>query len=134
MSDTEGYLYQFSWDKQVHEQSPWANTYLRQPECLAYLENVVSAYDLGKDMDFDTTVVSADWDEATKLWTVGTRDLRTFTCRYLVTALGLLATAHIPNFQGIDLFKGEVHHTAAWPAQYDFSTKRVGVIGNGSTG
>ncbi|KAL8279791.1 hypothetical protein RQP46_007886 [Phenoliferia psychrophenolica] len=134
MSDTEGYLYRFSWDKRVHEESPWPQTYLRQPDCLAYLENVVKAYDLEKDMEFGTTVVSADWNDTTSLWTVGTRDARSLTCRYLVTALGLLATAHIPKLEGSELFQGEVYHTAAWPSTFDFSSKRVGVIGNGSTG
>ena len=127
MSDTEGYLYRFSWDKRVHEESPWSNPYLRQPDCLAYLENVVKAYDLEKDMEFNTTVVSADWDEKASLWTVGTRDARSFTCRYLITALGLLATAHIPKFKGSEIFQGEVYHTAAWPSTFDVASKRVGV-------
>ena len=134
MSDTEGHLYRFSWAKKIHEESPWANTYLRQPECLAYLENVVAAYDLAKDMQFNTTVLSADWNAADKTWTVGTSAGQRLTCRYLITALGVLAATHVPKFKGAETFKGEIYHTAAWPASYDFSNKRVGVIGNGSTG
>jgi len=52
----------------------------------------------------------------------------------LITALGLLSKQNLPNIKGIKTFKGELHHTARWPENLDLTGKRVGVIGNGSTG
>ncbi|MFD2399652.1 flavin-containing monooxygenase [Prauserella oleivorans] len=58
----------------------------------------------------------------------------TYECRFLINSLGLLSAINIPEFPGIDRFAGRVVHTAAWPEDLDVSGKRVGVIGNGSTG
>lgn len=39
-----------------------------------------------------------------------------------------------PDIPGIHDFKGHKVHSAAWEHSYDYSHKRVGVIGNGSSG
>jgi cation diffusion facilitator CzcD-associated flavoprotein CzcO len=40
-----------------------------------------------------------------------------------------------PKFNGLETFEGELYHTARWPREdVDFSGKRVGVIGTGSSG
>jgi cation diffusion facilitator CzcD-associated flavoprotein CzcO len=57
-----------------------------------------------------------------------------FKPKYLVTALGLLSKQNFPNIPGLNEFKGQIHHTARWPKELDLRGKRVGVIGNGSTG
>jgi cyclohexanone monooxygenase len=48
--------------------------------------------------------------------------------------LGLLSATNMPAFDGIESFEGELVHTGAWPVGLDLTGKRVGVIGNGSTG
>ena len=55
--------------------------------------------------------------------------------KFLVTAVGCLSTANIPKFPGLETFKGDWYHTGQWPhAGVDFTGKRVGMIGTGSTG
>jgi cation diffusion facilitator CzcD-associated flavoprotein CzcO len=134
MSDTESFVYRYSWDKEDLVTYPWSHHYVKQPEVLKYLEYVVDRHDLRKHMQFNTEMLSADWDEDAHLWRVETSTGQTFMVRYLVTALGLLSKANYPDIPGLDTFKGEVTHTAAWRSNLSVEGKNVGVIGCGSTG
>jgi cyclohexanone monooxygenase len=133
-SDTEGFVYRYSFDKDLLQEWDWDTRYLDQPDVLAYLEHVVERYDLGRDIRLNTEVTGAVLDEDTDLWTVTTSDGTSLTSRYLVNALGLLAKSNIPDIPGRDTFAGRLVHTNAWPADLDITGKRVGVIGTGSTG
>ena len=134
MSDTESMVYRFSWDKDDLKNYPWKEHYVKQPEVLAYLEHVVEKYDLRKDMRFNTQMVGADWSDSDQRWHLTVSGEKTLTCCYLVTGLGLLSKQNYPDIPGIDSYEGEMHHTAKWPKDFSFAGKRVGVIGNGSTG
>ncbi|KAL1301408.1 hypothetical protein AAFC00_005667 [Neodothiora populina] len=133
MSDTEAYLYRYSWDLDDLRTYPWDEHYLQGPEILQYLMHVVERYDLRKDMLFETELQTATWDNLENRWIVQTNN-GTFKARYLVTALGLLSRCNLPDIPGINDFAGELYHTARWPASASMTGKRVGVIGNGSTG
>jgi cation diffusion facilitator CzcD-associated flavoprotein CzcO len=133
-SDTEGFVYRYSFDKDLLQEWDWNTRYLDQPDVLAYLQHVVERHDLARDIQLDTEVTGAAFDEGTDLWTVTTADGTSLTCRYLVNALGLLAKSNIPDIPGRDTFAGRSVHTNAWPADLDITGKRVGVIGTGSTG
>ena len=134
MSDTESYIYRFSWDKEDLVQYQWKEHYVKQPEVLAYLNHVVDRHDLRKHMQFNTELLSAEFDESTNRWRLQTSTDEVFTSKYLVTALGLLSKQNFPNYPGISSFKGELYHTGNFPKSYDFKNKTVGVIGCGSTG
>ncbi|ETN39501.1 uncharacterized protein HMPREF1541_05727 [Cyphellophora europaea CBS 101466] len=137
MSDTESYVYRFSWDKEDLQTYPWSHHYVKQPDVLAYLQHVVERHDLRKDMQFNTELLSAEWDDDSRQWIVETESHGTrqqYVVRYLVTALGVLSSAHYPDISGIESFKGNLCHTASWDNSLDLTNKRVGVIGNGSTG
>ena len=133
-SDTEGFVYRYSFDKDLLREWDWTTRYLDQPDVLAYLEHVVERYDLARDILLDTEVTGAAFDEGTDLWTVTTADGTRLTSRYLVNSLGLLAKTNIPDIPGRDTFAGALVHTNAWPHDLDLTGKRVGVIGTGSTG
>ncbi|EXJ84314.1 cyclohexanone monooxygenase [Capronia epimyces CBS 606.96] len=134
MSDTESYIYRYSWDKDDLINYPWKEHYLKQPDVLAYLEHVVDRYDLRKHMQFNTELQQAQYDEANNVWLVQCSTGDTFTARYVVTGLGLLSKTNYPNIPGIEKFQGELYHTGNWPRTHDFKDKRVGIVGNGSTG
>jgi cyclohexanone monooxygenase len=133
-SDTEGFVYRYSFDRDLLQDYDWSTRYLDQPDVLAYLEHVVERFDLARDIQLDTEVTGAVFDEETDLWRVTTSTGRTATCRYLVNALGLLAKSNIPDIPGLHDFAGRLVHTNAWPDDLDITGKRVGVIGTGSTG
>jgi len=134
LSDSESFVYQYSFDKELFKQAGWTTKYVTQPEILGYLNGVVDRYSLREHTRLETAMDSAAFDEATGLWTIETDRGVTYRCRFLITALGLLSATNIPKFPGIDDFEGRVVHTGAWPEDLDVSGKRVGVIGNGSTG
>lgn len=133
-SDTESFVYRYSFDKDLLQEYDWNTRYLEQPEIEKYVNHVVDRYDLRRDIQLNTEVTSAVFDEQRKLWVVGTSTGEVFTGRYLVTALGLLAKSNIPDIPGRDSFAGRLVHTNAWPKDLDITGKRVGVIGTGSTG
>ena len=88
----------------------------------------------GRDIQFDTRVDQAAFDESTNAWSVTTSDGNTVTANYVVIATGCLSNARMPDIPGLDDFKGQVYHTGHWPHEgVDFTGQRVGVIGTGSS-
>lgn len=134
LSDTESYIYRYSFDKELLQEWDWTDRYITQPEILKYLNQVADRYDLRRSYQFDTSLTAARFDEATDLWSVTTDKGETVTARYLVTGLGLLSATNMPDIEGIDSFEGEKIHTGNWPEGITLEGKRVGVIGTGSTG
>ena len=133
MSDTESYLYRYSWDKEDLRTYPWQRRYLYQPEILEYMNHIVDKHGLRNNLRLSTSMKRATWVEETRRWHVECDTGANYSARYLVNALGLLSAINYPNIPGIRRFAGELVHTAAWP-DIDLNNKRVGVIGNGSTG
>jgi cation diffusion facilitator CzcD-associated flavoprotein CzcO len=133
-SDTESFVYRYSFDRDLLQDWDWTTRYLDQPDILAYLEHVVDRYELRDDIQLNTGIESAIFDEDNDVWRVETDTGETWSARYLVTALGLLSRINMPNIPGLDSFAGDLLHTGAWPADQDLTGKRVGVIGTGSTG
>ncbi|OAL20468.1 hypothetical protein AYO20_11488 [Fonsecaea nubica] len=138
MSDTESYLYRFTWDKEDLQTYPWSHHYVKQPEVLRYLQHVVKRHDLEQYMQFHTELVAANWDESSSTWIcdVKTADgfRSTIRVRYLVTALGLLSKQNFPDIRGLETFHGDLVHTGSWNPDLEVTGKRVAVIGSGSTG
>jgi cation diffusion facilitator CzcD-associated flavoprotein CzcO len=85
-------------------------------------------------MQFNTELLSATWNDTVQVWQIELSTGETYLARYLVTALGLLSKANYPDIPGLESFKGEMCHTAAWRPDIDVTDKRVAVIGCGSTG
>jgi len=86
-------------------------------------------------MFFNTTVKSTVYDGVTNCWTVATAAGETVEATFCVMATGPLSTPKTPDIPGLDTFTGTVLMTSRWPdAPQDFSDKRVGVVGTGSTG
>jgi cation diffusion facilitator CzcD-associated flavoprotein CzcO len=134
-SDTESWVYCYSFDPQLYREWKWTERYPRQPEILSYLEHVADRFDLRKNIQFSTTVTKAHFNEATDRWDIDTDKGDQVSAKFLITGLGLLSAANKPNFPGEETYSGTVLHTANWPkTPIDFTGKRVGVIGTGSTG
>ncbi|TWH37913.1 MULTISPECIES: flavin-containing monooxygenase [Rhodococcus] len=133
--DVESIDYSYSFSPELEQEWNWSEKYATQPEILAYLEHVADRFDLRRDIRFDTRVTSAVLDEEGLRWTVRTDRGDEVSARFLVVAAGPLSNANTPAFDGLDRFTGDIVHTARWPHDgVDFTGKRVGVIGTGSSG
>lgn len=134
LSDSESFVYQYSFDRELYKDTPWKTKFVPQREILAYLNGVVDRYALREHIQLETGMTEAEFDESTGTWTVQTDRGITYRSQFLVTGLGLLSATNLPKFEGMESFKGRLVHTGAWPEDLDLTGKRVGVIGNGSTG
>ena len=133
--DSESYMYCFAFDRDLMQEWEWSGKYPEQPEILRYLNHVADRFDLRRNIQFETRVTAAHFDEAANQWIVTTDSGDTYQCRFLITAIGCLSNGQIPEFPGRDRFAGEAYHTGAWPHDgVDFTGKRVAVIGTGSSG
>ncbi|KXX54137.1 flavin-containing monooxygenase [Rhodococcus sp. LB1] len=134
-TDSESYYYAYSFSPELAQEWEWSERYSSQPELLKYLSHVADRFDLRTDISFNTRLHSAVFDEDANVWRLTTESGQHLTTTFLVTALGVLSQPNLPPFKGIEKFKGETYHTARWPHEpVDFSGKRVGVIGTGSSG
>lgn len=133
--DSESHVYWYTFSPDLMREWEWSERYPGQPEILRYLNYVADRFDLKRDILFNTRVTAAHYDETANRWRVRTEHGATFVAKFLITAVGCLSTANIPAFEGLESFAGDWYHTGQWPHEgVDFTGKRVGMIGTGSTG
>jgi len=133
--DSESYTYGFSFSKELLDEWHWKERFSGQPENLRYLNHVADKFDLRRHMQFNCLVESARFDEERTIWRLQLQDGRELTCRFLLTALGLLSAPTLPRMEGIERFEGQSFHTYHWPQEpLELAGKRVAVIGTGATG
>jgi len=138
--------YSYSFDPELETEWQWSEKYATQPEILRYLDHVATKHDLRKDIQFSTKVTDAAWDDDGHHWRITTTSAtdgdpddstRTeeITSRFYVMATGCLSAPKHLDIDGVDRFDGDVYYTSSWPHDgVDFTGKRVGVIGTGSSG
>ncbi len=132
--DSESETYGYSWSKELLQEWDWKEHYSGQPENERYLNYVADKFDLRKDIEFNSHVIGATYDEKTSRWDVRVENGKRYRAQFLIAAVGILSARYTPPFEGIDSFKGESFHTSRWPKEkVDFTGKRVGVIGTGAT-
>ena len=133
--DSESHSYMYYFSKELVDEWEWSERYPQQPEILRYLNHVADRFGLRDGIQLDTRVQSARFEADQQRWTVTTQKGEQFTARFLITAVGCLSSANIPNLPGLSDFAGRWFHTGQWPHEgVDFQGQRVGVIGTGSTG
>ncbi|MEO6156947.1 MAG: NAD(P)/FAD-dependent oxidoreductase [Ilumatobacteraceae bacterium] len=133
--DSESVSYGYSFSEELLQEWDWKERFSGQPDNLRYLNHVADKFDLRRYMQFGCTVISAVFDDEATIWRLHLADGREVTCRFLVTALGLLSTPTLPRYEGMDSFAGRSFHTHNWPHDLlDLTGKRVAVIGTGATG
>lgn len=133
--DLECWDYSYSFSPELQDDWDWPERYPTSAELMRYLNHVADRFQLRESIQFNTKVISATFDEQANLWSVKTSDGKTVKARFFVPATGVLSVPKPPEIPGIESFKGESYHTGRWPHhEVDFSNKRVGVIGTGSSG
>jgi cyclohexanone monooxygenase len=132
--DVESMQYSYSFSDELQQEWDWSERYAPQPEILKYANHVADRFKLRNDIQLDTRVDRAVFDESANSWSVTTSDGNTVTAKYVVLATGCLSNARMPDIRGLGDFKGKVYHTGHWPHErIDFTGQRVAVIGTGSS-
>jgi cation diffusion facilitator CzcD-associated flavoprotein CzcO len=132
--DSESYSYGYSFSQELLEEWNWAERFASQPETERYLNHVADKFDLSRDIQFKSRVATAHYQEETRGWDITLEDGRRYRTRFLVTAIGVLSAATMPNIPGVESFQGQSCHTHYWPKEaVNFDGKRVAVIGTGAT-
>lgn len=133
--DSETMFYSYSFLTDLEQEWPLQERYPGQPQILEYLNHVADRLDIRKDFTFETRITSADYDEESGVWTVGTSGGEAQVCRFLVTAVGCLSAANKPDWPGLDDFGGRILYTSQWPHEpVDLTGLAVGVVGTGASG
>jgi cyclohexanone monooxygenase len=132
--DVESMQYSYSFSPELEQEWQWPETFSAQPDILRYARHVADRFDLRRDIWFNTRVTQASFDDATHRWTVRTDQGDRLDAGHVVMATGCLSTARVPDFPGLKDYRGATYHTGHWPHEpVDFTGKRVGVIGTGSS-
>jgi cyclohexanone monooxygenase len=133
--DVESLCYSYSFDEELEQEWTWSEKYSPQGEILAYANHVADRFDLRRDIEFETSVERAVWDDAAARWRIHTSKGEAITAQHYVMASGCLSHSKLPEIPGVDSFSGPTYHTGHWPHEgVDFTGLRVGVIGTGSSG
>ncbi|WP_419924327.1 flavin-containing monooxygenase [Candidatus Poriferisocius sp.] len=133
--DVESWDYCYTFSEELEQEWEWTERFPTQPELERYFNHVADRFDLRRDIEFDTRVEQARFDDELSCWIVRTSEGETVSARFVISATGCLSEVNMPRFKGADTFEGQQIHTARWPkGGMDVTGMRVGVIGTGSTG
>jgi cation diffusion facilitator CzcD-associated flavoprotein CzcO len=109
------------------------------PAILAYLRETVAEFGIERHIHFRTRLTRAEWSSDTARWTLtvsgGTGPASTMTCgfRFMCSGYYSYEAGYTPEFPGRDRFRGTIVHPQAWPVPFDYSNRRIVVIGSGAT-
>ena len=110
----------------------WSRHMAPGPEIQAYFEQMVKQHDLASCIHFNKEVTACEW--LGDVWRLGTRDGGFEEADVVIAATGVLHHPKYPQLQGLKKFEGDCFHSARWDHGAALDGKRIGVIGNGSTG
>ena len=94
--DIECVEYSYSFSKELEQEWDWSERYASQPEIERYANHVAERFDLRRDIQFNTRVTAAHFDESTQRWQVETDTGERVSARFCIMATGLiLSLIHI---------------------------------------
>lgn len=132
--DVVSHTYQYSFEKNYH----WEHHFATQDELKRYVDHCARKFGVFSRIRFETEVTAASWDDASSTWKLGLRGADGTTtplaANVIISAAGLFNAVNMPDIAGIETYQGKMFHTTAWDHSYDFRGKRIGLIGNGSSG
>jgi cation diffusion facilitator CzcD-associated flavoprotein CzcO len=127
--DIPSLLYSFSFVKNP----AWSRTYSPAEEIRRHLEDMATRFDIRRHIRFNQEVNGLEFDEHAGVWTATTASGKHFRARTVILASGPLPDSGFPDIRGIDSYLGHKVHSARWDHDYDFTGKRVAVIGTGAS-
>src|SRR3979411_2457478 len=89
--DVESMQYSYSFSDELQQEWNWSERYAPQSEILKYANHVADRFNLRPDIQFDTSVERAEFDESANQWSVTTSDGKTVTAKFVVRDTGCLS-------------------------------------------
>ncbi|MBO6701578.1 MAG: NAD(P)/FAD-dependent oxidoreductase [Pseudomonadales bacterium] len=133
-TDSEGYYYCLSFSKELLQEWTWSERYPGWEETHRYMRFVADKFDMWPHIQLNTEVSGAEFEKDKGLWRVKTAGGSEYTCRYFISAVGMISEPNIPEIKGLGSFSGPCFHAARWPQEgLDYAGKRVGIVGAGAT-
>jgi cyclohexanone monooxygenase len=133
--DIESLEYSYSFSAELQQEWEWTERYAGQAEFQRYLDHVADRFHLRSDVQLNTRIRSAAFEERQACWVITTGDGEKVRARFCVMAIGFLSAKNLPDIPGLSDFAGSTYHTGSWPHDgVDLSGKRVGIIGTGASG
>ncbi len=130
--DLPSITYSFSF-----EQNPnWSRVFAPGDEIQKYALHCVEKYELRQHLLLSTHLTKAVFDDSTHLWmmyTAASPLTPSYSCRFLISATGILTQPKLPDIPGLQDFKGEIIHTGKWDPSFSAVNKRVAIIGTGAS-
>ena len=107
--DTESHAYSYYFSDELLKEWTWSERYPGHAEIRRYMNFVADKFDLKKDILFNHKVTSAQYNEDKICWKITTNNKINFRSKFLITAVGCLSNANIPNIRGLENFKGKYY-------------------------
>ncbi|KAH8658258.1 hypothetical protein BX600DRAFT_416039 [Xylariales sp. PMI_506] len=133
--DVPAHVYQSSFEPNTE----WTEQFAQGAEIRTYWAGVARKYNVYKYLKFSQKVQELKWDEQKAVWLVKVQDLTTgkdyvHETDFVLTAIGRFNAWKLPDYDGINDYKGLLRHASNWDPDFDLKGKRVAVIGNGASG
>jgi cation diffusion facilitator CzcD-associated flavoprotein CzcO len=125
--DVPSQLYSFSFELNPD----WSHRFSPAEEIHAYQQHVMEKYHLRERTRTGFEVDTASYSN--EGWTLKSTRNDRLRARYLVSAVGALHIPYKPDFSGIERFEGKLMHSAEWDRSFDYSGKKVIVIGSAAS-
>ena len=127
--DVQSHMYSFSFEGNPD----WSARYSGWKEIQDYILRTTEKHGIQEKTRFNAEVCGAHFDQDKALWTLDLKDGSQVVCQHWVLASGPLHVPQIPNFPGLDRFKGKVFHSSQWDHGYDLTGKKVVSVGTGAS-
>jgi 4-hydroxyacetophenone monooxygenase len=132
--DTPNHFYSYSFAP-YHD---WSQLFAKRRELWAYFERIADEYGIRSQVRFNTEVQSAVFDERENIWRIVAKAADGTTvgmqANAVISCVGVLNRPKLPEIPGLEEFRGPAFHTAQWKPDFDWSGKKIAMIGTGASG
>ncbi|MFQ3324857.1 MAG: cation diffusion facilitator CzcD-associated flavoprotein CzcO [Pseudomonadales bacterium] len=110
----------------------WQRLFADQADIKAYSHDTAQKFGIMDNIRFQHELNESRWNSEQQCWDLSSSGGQ-YKARFVIMACGPMHKPLIPDIKGIDSFTGKAFHSANWDNDYDFSGKRVAVIGSGGS-
>ncbi len=110
------------------------------PAIRQYVTDTAREYGVDSKIRFGLKTTRASWSSEQNRWTVtalheASGEERSYSCNVLISCTGYYNydQGFLPQFPGVERYKGQCIHPQHWPENLDYTGKRVVIIGSGAT-